>query len=226
MRKSKRKRYQSTPRCSKTRRCLSTRCRRSKFAQSTRLRRRGVASVTVQMKRWSSFGDLQECIQRTFSTSATYLPEVWTYWSKSDSDYYALPEEDTHERSKIPRTRYVSHPYINLATLKDTLKSDEVSLITSCTSNKVTRDILISPGEWLHGVFQVVCCVPEKYHDGITYDEFVGVKYQILSSTPFSVLQLNHVTQGSVLEESIFHSVAELFLMLLNHEFGSSNRYN
>lgn len=169
-----------------------------------------------------SFGDLRECIQRTFSTSASYLPEVWTYWSKSDSDYYALPEEDTHEQSKIPRTRYVSHPYINLATLKNTLKSDEVSLITSCTSNKVTRGILISPEEWIHGIFQVVCFVPEKYHGGISYEDCVGVKYQIVSSTPFSVIQLNHVTQSSVIEESIIHSVANLFLMLLKYEFGSN----
>lgn len=160
-------------------------------------------------------------------TSASYLPEVWTYWSKSDSsDYYALPEEDTREQVNIPRTRYASHPYINLATLKDTLKSDEVSSITPCTGNKVTRGILISPEERLHGSFQVVCFIPGKCHGGITYEDCVGRKYQIVSSTPLSVIHLNHVSQSSVVEESAIFSVAKLFLMLLNQEFNSSNEHN
>lgn len=178
--------------------------------------------MTVQMK-LPSFKDLQKHIGRTFSAKAAYLPEVWTYWSTSEEDYYALPEEDTHRQYWIPRTRYASHPRIDLATVKDMMKIDEISLMTSCTSKNVTRGILISPEEWSHGIFQIVCFKPEKYLGGISYEGCIGVKYQIVTSTPLSAVQLNPVHEDSFVNEASIRSVVDMFLMLLHDESGKSN---
>lgn len=178
--------------------------------------------MTIRVK-LPSFKDMRDDIRRTFSATTSYLPEVWTYWSTSEEDYYALPEEDTHKQYRIPRTRYASHPHINLATVKDMMNIDVISLITSCSSKNVTRGVLISPEEWSHGIFQIVCFKPEKYLGGISYESCISVKCQIVISTHLSAVQLNPVRQDSFVDETTICSVVNMFLMLLDDELGKSN---
>lgn len=180
--------------------------------------------MTIRMK-LPSFKHLQEHIRRTFSATASYLPEIWTYWSTSEEDYYALPEEDTHKQYRIPRTIYASHPHINLATVKDMMKTDEISLMTSCTTKNVTRGILVCPEEWSHGIFQIVCFKPESYLGGTSYESCISVKFQIETSTPLSAMQLNSVPQDSFVDKATIRVLVDMFLMLLDDVLGESNRH-
>lgn len=194
-----------------------------RLRRAGRQKRSSGASMTIRMK-LPSFEDLQKHIRRTFSATAPYLPEVWTYWSTPEEDYYALPEEDTLKQYRIPRASYASHPHINLATVKDMMKVDEISLVTSCSSKNVTRGILMCPEEWSHGIFQVVCFKPVKYPGGISYEGCISVKCQMATSTHLSAVHLNPVLQDSFVDETIIRSVVNMFLMLLDDESRKSNR--
>ena len=102
------------------------------------------------------------------------------------------------------------------------MKTDEISLMTACTTENVTRGILISPEEWSHGIFQIVCFTPEKYLGGTSYEGCISVKYQIVTSTPLSAMQLNSVRQDSFVDEATIRSVVDMFLVLLDDESGES----
>ena len=158
---------------------------------------------------------------KSFTTSALYLPEVWTYWCKSSFDYYALPEDDSYDLQAISRTRFLSHAQLDLAIARDITKANELSLVAACTKSYITRDVVVTADEWSQGMFQAVCFIPEKHNGGILYANCVGIKYQISSLAPFSMVQISPSPED--VAASVLHSVAELFVLFLNKEFSNGH---
>ena len=57
---------------------------------------------------------------------------------------------------------------------------------------------------------------------GISYEDCISVKYQIITSTQLSAVQLTPVHQDSFVDESTIRSVVNMFLMLLDDALGRS----
>lgn len=202
------------------RRKVSIRARKS--AKSIVRKQRGSAATSsLRHMALPSFQQLKGRVLKSFTVSAWYFPEVWTYWSPSPFDYYALPGDDSYHLQEIPRTQFLSHPQINLAISKQAAKATELSLVAACTEKQFTRDIVVTADDWSHGVFQAFCFLPEKQSGRILYENCVGIKYQITSSTPFRIVQVSPSPMGGA--ESILHSVAEMFVLFLNKEFSNGH---
>ena len=158
---------------------------------------------------------------KSFTSSASYLPEVWTYWCKTSFDYYALPEDDSYDVQTISRTQSLSHPQLDFAIARDITAANELSLVAACTKNNITRDIVVTAEEWSQGIFHAVCFIPGKHINGILYESCVGIKYQITRLTPFSMVQISPSPED--VAASVLHSVAEMFVLFLNKEFSTGH---
>ena len=191
-----------------------------KSAKSIARRQKGSAATShlvVSGMALPAFHQLRSRVLKSFTSSASYLPEVWTYWCKSSFDYYALPEDDSYDLQAISRTRFLSYAQLDLAIARDITKVNELSLVAACTKSNITRDVVVTADEWSQGIFQAVCFIPEKHNGGILYEHCVGIKYQISSLAPFSMVQISPSPED--VAASVLHSVAELFVLFLNNEF-------
>lgn len=174
-----------------------------------------------------TFQQLQQQIFSGFSAPAHFLPRAFTYWSRSDDDYWSQPGEESYNSHTVCQTEYRAHPKVELARAElAALNADNFGLITRYTREKLAQTVVVCADEWAESIFRVVIYEPDDYGDKVCYANCGILKFQVswghtISSRPIGNLYVGHTH----LAKDVYLPVAQLFTTLLNHEFNKNGRY-
>ena len=164
-----------------------------------------------------NFGSLHKAVNETFVSSATWLPNVFSYWARA-----GVESVDSNVRHVVARrSEYLAYPSLELAKMHSDTDDGDLNIFSSYSPSMVATGITVTEEDWAtHSAFLVICFEPDVLDQKCYYSRWTGLECQVVwgnkvsytKTAPFS----SHRTS---IIESVAERGAELFVEFLNAQF-------